>query len=76
MKSIFLQGYTLDDHTVTHLLGFLSPEQWADAIVNASDNFLNVIIIRELIRHQEETYKYHLIDDVELIIESIKDKGD
>lgn len=73
MKSLFLKGFTLDDRTVTHLLGFLSPEQWADALVHASDNSLDTVIIRELIRLQEETYNHNLVNLVEVIVDYIKD---
>ena len=51
-----------DNETVTHMLGYLTPEQWADALKNGD---LDNLLVRELIKIQEEVYSFDLIGDVE-----------
>lgn len=48
--------------TVTHLLGYLTPKQWADAM---KDDTLDQELIQELIEKQEDTYNFDLQKDVE-----------
>jgi hypothetical protein len=53
-------------HTVIHLLGYLEPKKWADAVKTAFESAGRVSIeeVYELIRHQEETYGFDLLSDV------------
>jgi len=52
----------LDNETVTHLLGYLDPDKWADAL--KGDFGLDNDLIKRLIKIQEEVYAYSLSEDV------------
>ena len=55
----------IDGYTLTHMLGYLTPKQWADALSIDSDDLpLNYNDIWKLIRIQEEVYNFNLKDDV------------
>lgn len=54
--------YKKDNSTLTFLLGYLSPEQWASAL---KDNDTDNELIKELIKIQEEVYDFDLMGNVE-----------
>lgn len=56
---------------IVHMLNYLIPEQWADAL---EDREFNKEIIYELMRIQEEAYNFSLIEDVEYFVEKKKEK--
>lgn len=51
-----------EDTTLTHLLGYLRPKHWADALKYEE---LDKDLIKELIKIQEDRYCYELMSDVE-----------
>lgn len=55
---------------IVHMLGYLTPEQWADSL-DVGQGF-NKEIIYELMRIQEKVYDFDLIVEVEAIIEEKK----
>jgi hypothetical protein len=62
---------------VTHLLGYLTPEQWADAIATHSSQS-DRDRIGKLIRIQEKQYGFDLWSDVTTILEEkglVDEKG-
>ncbi len=52
----------MDDGTVTHMLGYLTVEQWADAIRNHSVDESKAM---RLLAIQDEQYGGHVKSDVE-----------
>ena len=58
------------DNEIVHMLGYLTPKQWADALDERQG--LNEKIIYELMRVQEQAYAFDLIKDVEAVIENLK----
>lgn len=51
---------TLDDQTLTHLLGYLKPEAWKDAL---KLKHIDTILIEQLIKHQEKVYGYTMFEE-------------
>jgi len=51
-----------DDPTLTHLLGYLKPEQWGDAL---NDSCLDKDMIKRLIKIQDDAYLYNLTRQIE-----------
>jgi hypothetical protein len=51
-----------DDPTLTHLLGYLTPKQWKDAL---NDSCLDKDMIKRLIKIQEDAYCYNLTRQME-----------
>ncbi len=62
-----------DERTITHLVGYLKPEQWADAINQVEDSNLDEKQIYDLMKEQERVYSFKLIEEVE---EILAEKGD
>lgn len=58
------------DNEIVHMLGYLTPEQWADALDEGQG--LNKKIIYELMMVQEQVYAFDLIKDVEAVVENLK----
>jgi hypothetical protein len=57
-----MNGIKPDDRTLTYLLGYLTPKQWAEAIeIKEHDKTL----IYDLIQQQENTYSVELRADVD-----------
>jgi formiminotetrahydrofolate cyclodeaminase len=56
----------LDHPTITHLLGYLTEEKWADAIRQKS---VNVNIAWELLRIQDQRYNGNMTEQVKEIVE-------
>lgn len=51
----------IGSYELTHMLGYLEPKEWADALCN-EDNYKKDIV--KLIVEQEQTYGYDLMIDV------------
>ena len=61
----------MSDMEIIHMLGYLYPEKWADAIKiarNDKQSGLSENRLWELIKEQEETYSFNLKEDVEELL--------
>ena len=65
-EDFWLNKIDPDNYTLVHLLGYLKPEQWADAL--RPDLRLNKDLVAQLMRKQENRFKFDLITDVEEIL--------
>ena len=58
-----------DNFTVKHLLGYLTPKQWADAL---KDDKTDKTLIWQLIEIQEQSYGGNIKEEVEYLLKQKK----
>lgn len=64
----------IDDQTVTHMMGYLRPEQWADAI---RQKLVSESVAWKLIEIQDSRYGGQIKNDVKELVEmNEKDWGE
>lgn len=52
---------------LTYMLGYIEPKQWADALRTFKGAEAETEVIYALMKEQEETYAFSLIDEVEAL---------
>lgn len=68
MTNIARNEIDLDDATLTHLLGYLTAKQWADALKNAEGNAPWTALIWYLIETQDKAYDSNMKDEVKELL--------
>jgi hypothetical protein len=68
MTNIARNEISLDDATLTHLLGYLSAKQWVDALKNAKGKAPWTALIWYLIEQQDEAWGGHMKDEVKELL--------
>ena len=60
----------MTEQIIKHMLGYLKPEQWADALNYNKESDIWVDGIKKLIKEQEFQYSFQLMKEVKDILDN------